>query len=177
MELHQRTREFRQRYRDGISPSYSGWLHGTFVFGVGGAEMLYCFSQVQGLALWHYLLIPAALLFTNVGEYVAHRELGHKKRHWAKLFYSRHTGGEGSFGLGQSATAGISWHLPGYSGMARVSAISKGKTQTPRMVAWFGTNRVKCDTPAVAAPNLLTPLKATYSLVLKPIASSSIVWK
>lgn len=97
MDLHQRTTEFRQRYRSNIAPSYSGWLHGSFVFGVGGLEMLYCFSQVQGLALWHYLLVPAALLFTNVGEYVAHRELGHKKRSWAKLFYSRHTGDHHTF--------------------------------------------------------------------------------
>lgn len=97
MDLHQRTEQFRARYREGISPHYSGWLHGGFVFGVGGAAMLYCFSQVQGLSLLHALLIPLALLITNVGEYVAHRELGHKKRSWAKLFYSRHTGDHHTF--------------------------------------------------------------------------------
>lgn len=97
MDLQQRTAQFRSRYRDGISPAYSGWLHGGFVFGVGGAEMLFCFAQASGIALWHALLVPAALLFTNVGEYVAHRELGHKKRSWAKLFYSRHTGDHHSF--------------------------------------------------------------------------------
>lgn len=97
MDLHQRTEQFRASYRAGISRHYSGWLHGGFVFGVGGAEMLYCFLQVSDPATWHFLLIPAALLFTNVGEYVAHRELGHKKRRWAKLFYSRHTGDHHSF--------------------------------------------------------------------------------
>jgi sterol desaturase/sphingolipid hydroxylase (fatty acid hydroxylase superfamily) len=97
MDLHQRTEQFRDRYRDNISRHYSGWLHGAFVFGVGGALMIYCFSQAQGLQPWHWLLVPAALLFTNVGEYIAHRELGHKKRRWAKLFYSRHTGDHHSF--------------------------------------------------------------------------------
>lgn len=97
MNLHQRTEQFRARYRDGISPGYSGWLHGGFVFGVGGLLMLYCFSQAQQLEAWHLLLVPAALLFTNVGEYIAHRELGHKKRQWATLFYSRHTGDHHTF--------------------------------------------------------------------------------
>ena len=97
MELHQRIMQFRQRYRDAMSPRYSGWLHASFVFGVGGLLMLYCFSQASGLQPWHWLLLPAALLITNVGEYVAHRELGHKKRRWAGLFYSRHTGDHHSF--------------------------------------------------------------------------------
>lgn len=101
MDLHQRTTQFRSRYREGISARYSGWLHGGFVFGAGGIGMLYCFSQTavqaQGLSPWHALLVPLALLITNVGEYVAHRQLGHKKRSWAKLFYSRHTGDHHTF--------------------------------------------------------------------------------
>ena len=56
--------------------------------GLGGAEMLYCFSQVSSLALWHWLLLPAALLFTNAGEYVAHREL---QKDLAALCYALHT--------------------------------------------------------------------------------------
>ncbi len=97
MELAERTATFRTRYRAGIARHYSGWLHGGFVFGVGGALMLYCFSQIDRLQLLEWLLIPAALLFTNVGEYIAHKELGHKKRGFAKLFYSRHTGDHHSF--------------------------------------------------------------------------------
>ena len=97
MDLAERTAQFRQRYRADINPRYSGWLHGGFVFGVGGALMLYCFSRIESLTLWQLLLIPAALLFTNVGEYIAHKELGHKKRALGKLFYKRHTGDHHTF--------------------------------------------------------------------------------
>lgn len=97
MDLAQRTAQFRQRYRAGIKAHYSGWLHGGFVFAVGGALMLYCFSQIESLSAWQLLLIPGALMFTNVGEYVAHKELGHKKRAIGKLFYKRHTGDHHTF--------------------------------------------------------------------------------
>jgi len=39
-KLHTHTLEFRARYRADMNPRYSGWLHGAFVFGVGGVLML-----------------------------------------------------------------------------------------------------------------------------------------
>ncbi|MGM0564578.1 MAG: sterol desaturase family protein [Pseudomonadota bacterium] len=82
---------FRQRYRESISPSYSPWLHAGFVYtGVT--------ATVAALLLWgmpyQWSDAPAALLgllLFNIGEYIAHRWLGHHKRAWAKMFYQRHT--------------------------------------------------------------------------------------
>ena len=97
MELQRRTLKFRDSYRSAMQKNYSGFLHAGFVFGVGITLMLLCFSRIERLSLWELLFIPAAIFLSNIGEYVAHKELGHKKRKFAKLFYSRHTGDHHSF--------------------------------------------------------------------------------
>jgi len=97
MDIAERTINFRRQYRANIATRYNGWLHGGFVFGVGSALMLYCFSHIHALSAWELWLIPAALVVFNVGEYIAHKELGHKKRGFAKLFYSRHSGDHHTF--------------------------------------------------------------------------------
>lgn len=102
MSLHQRTMRFRETYRAAISARYSGVLHGCFVFGVGAGFIGYCLVQMQTLdwstAGWRLgIAFIAATLIFNVGEYIAHRELGHKKRRFAKLFYSRHSGDHHTF--------------------------------------------------------------------------------
>lgn len=102
MDLHQRTLRFRKNYRAGISPRYSGIMHGGFVFGVGLIFILYTLAQISAQAWaqesWHLgIAFIAATMIFNVGEYIAHRELGHKKRRFAKLFYSRHSGDHHTF--------------------------------------------------------------------------------
>src|SRR5690606_3545331 len=96
-KLHAHTIEFRARYRADMNPRYSGWLHGAFVFGVGGVLLLYCFAQITQLQWIHLPLALLALFIANVGEYMAHRQLGHVKRPIGKLFYKRHTGDHHNF--------------------------------------------------------------------------------
>ena len=88
---------FRQRYRDQVSPRYSAWLHGGFVFGLGIAAFAFMLAHVGQTQAWHWLAAPLGLLVFNAGVYLVHRELGHHKRNWAALFYARHTGDHHSF--------------------------------------------------------------------------------
>lgn len=97
MELTERTAGFRSRYRSNISVRYSGYLHALFVFGAGSLLTLYCYAQAATMSPAAWLAVPAALLLANLGEYFAHKSLGHHKRRFAKLFYSRHTGDHHSF--------------------------------------------------------------------------------
>jgi sterol desaturase/sphingolipid hydroxylase (fatty acid hydroxylase superfamily) len=97
MDLKQRTDRFRQQYRDNISARYSGVAHLLFVFGFGGGMMLYAFSQVSQLSVTVAAMVLFALLLGNIGEYVAHKSLGHRKRRFAGLFYSRHSGDHHTF--------------------------------------------------------------------------------
>lgn len=50
-KLHTHTLEFRARYRADMNPRYSGWLHGAFVFGVGGGGVRYCVAIRPGCSL------------------------------------------------------------------------------------------------------------------------------
>jgi hypothetical protein len=88
---------FRQRYREQVGPRYSALMHTLFVFGVGLLAYLYLLSQVQHGQALQWLAAPAGLLAFNVAVYLVHRELGHRKRGWASLFYARHTGDHHSF--------------------------------------------------------------------------------
>ena len=104
MNLHARTSRFRQQYRDGISRYYSGIGHMLFVFGLGGVMMGYCFTRISNLSATVISAITFALLLGNIGEYVAHKSLGHKKRRFAGLFYSRHSGDHHTFFTDQDYT-------------------------------------------------------------------------
>lgn len=88
---------FRARYRAGISRWYNAWLHGGFVFATGLLVIAFFVRKLDGLQPLEWLALPAALVFFSWGEYMTHRELGHKKRRFAALFYQRHTGDHHSF--------------------------------------------------------------------------------
>lgn len=89
---------FRADYRAGIPRWYRASWHGGFVLAWGLAMMAALFWQGgwPSSALAWLAVVPALLLF-NLGEYTVHRELGHVKRPWARLFYERHTGDHHSF--------------------------------------------------------------------------------
>lgn len=87
-----RVAAFRARYRDGISPGYSGPLHALWVAGVGLAAMLLAASQLHDVQAPEWLVLLLALLTGNVGEYLIHRRLGHRLWKPARLFHQRHTG-------------------------------------------------------------------------------------
>ena len=104
MTLQQRTDQFRQRYRAQINRHYSGLAHLLFVFAVGGGMVLFSYRQLETLSVVTWLALLFALLLGNVGEYLAHRFLGHKKRRFAGLFYARHSGDHHSFFSDQDYT-------------------------------------------------------------------------
>lgn len=88
---------FRAQYRAGISRFYSASLHAGFVFAWGLAASSWLMLQVQAMSALVWLAIPTALLFFNLGEYTVHKQLGHIKKPWSRLFYQRHTGDHHSF--------------------------------------------------------------------------------
>ena len=104
MTLQQRTDQFRQQYRRRINRYYSAVAHLLFVFGVGGAMVIFCYWQLPSVSIVTWLALLFALLLGNVGEYLAHRLLGHKKRRFAGLFYARHSGDHHTFFTDQDYT-------------------------------------------------------------------------
>ncbi len=75
-----------------------------FVFGFGGVLMIFSFTRINALSAAVIGAVIFALLLGNVGEYVAHKSLGHKKRRFAGLFYSRHSGDHHTFFTHQDYT-------------------------------------------------------------------------
>lgn len=94
--------KFRDHYRQGISPSYNGWVHMLSVLLVGLAVIVYSLSQLEAVSFSQGLVFPFTLLVVNFAEYYAHRWLGHRKTRYGKLFYSRHSGDHHSFFLEHS---------------------------------------------------------------------------
>jgi len=92
------TGAFRERYRAGISPRYSGPLHALWVASVGIMTMVFAATQLHDVAAVEWLVLLFTLLLGNIGEYSIHKKLGHQKLSGpAKLFYQRHTGDHHSF--------------------------------------------------------------------------------
>ena len=60
--------KFRRQYRDGISTSYSGWLHMLSVLAVGLAVISYALSQLQSATLLEWLTFPVVIVLVNFAE-------------------------------------------------------------------------------------------------------------
>lgn len=88
---------FRARYRDAMSPHYSGLLHMLVVLGTGLVVMVWSLSHIDAANSSEWLLWPLTMLLVNLGEYITHRWLGHRKTRIGRLFYARHTGDHHSF--------------------------------------------------------------------------------
>lgn len=91
------TQSFRERYRAGIHPLYSAWLHGGFVLAYGALCFGFFWAHLSQVLPLEWLTIPATLVFFNWGEYVVHKNLGHYKHRLSALFYMRHSGEHHSF--------------------------------------------------------------------------------
>ncbi|BAN49062.1 SRPBCC family protein [Metapseudomonas resinovorans] len=91
------TQAFRERYRAGIHPRYNVWLHGGFVLLYGAACLAFFIGGLDDVKPWEWLVVPAALVFFNWGEYSIHKNLGHHKTRAGAMFYKRHTGDHHSF--------------------------------------------------------------------------------
>lgn len=89
--------QFRARYRAAIHPRYSGRLHALWIAVAGISVIAVSVAQLHDVHTLEWLVLVAALLLGNVGEYAIHVQLGHRKKPWAKLFYQRHTGDHHSF--------------------------------------------------------------------------------
>lgn len=91
------TQAFRMRYRAGIHPRYSPWLHGGFVLAYGVLCLFLFWRTLHRVQPLEWLTIPLALVLFNWTEYFAHKHLGHYKHRLAAMFYKRHTGDHHSF--------------------------------------------------------------------------------
>ncbi|MFZ6048545.1 SRPBCC family protein [Pseudomonas sp. CR3202] len=91
------TQAFRARYRAAIHPLYNAWLHGAFVLAYGAACLAFFIGSLENVKPWEWLVVPAASVFFNWGEYAIHKNLGHHKTRLGALFYKRHTGDHHSF--------------------------------------------------------------------------------
>lgn len=91
------TDQFRSEYRAAIRRTYSAWVHGVFVFGFGLGGFVWFASRIGNVRPLEWLIVPAALLFFNWGEYAVHRSFGHRKHRFGNLFYQRHTVDHHSF--------------------------------------------------------------------------------
>lgn len=81
---------FRERYRAEISAGYNPFRHVLWVFGSGLLFMGFISATLESVHLLEWLTIPVTLIFTNLGEYAAHRWLGHDRRRRGSMFYTRH---------------------------------------------------------------------------------------
>ena len=100
--------DFRETYRAQISRSYHGVLHGLAVltFGIAGLVWALWFWGLPG---WFQIpVIAANLVFANFAIYFIHKELGHRLRGFAKLFYQRHAKEHHRF----FSPSAIAWQSP-----------------------------------------------------------------
>ncbi|CRL52317.1 MULTISPECIES: SRPBCC family protein [unclassified Pseudomonas] len=95
--MRQTTQAFRSRYRADIHPLYNPWLHGAFVLIFGVLAIGGFWSTVHQVTPLEWLAVPVTLLFFNFGVYKVHRDLGHHKKRFARMFYARHAGDHHSF--------------------------------------------------------------------------------
>jgi hypothetical protein len=93
----QTTDAFRAHYRAGIHRLYNPWLHGGFVLLYGAICIGLFWQRLDHAQPLEWLTVPVALVFFNFGIYTVHKQLGHRKRAFARMFYARHTGDHHSF--------------------------------------------------------------------------------
>lgn len=89
------TADSRELFRDALLAKiprwYSPWGHLAGTVGSGACAALLAISRLQAPALVDWLTVPSALLFANLVEWVAHKELMHRRRRLLPVLYDRHT--------------------------------------------------------------------------------------
>lgn len=89
--------KFRAKYRAGVSPHYSGFLHAaTVVIGASGL-IWWAASQITEFHWSQLWFVVGLYVVYNVLEWASHRYLGHEKTKLFKFFYQRHTGDHHTF--------------------------------------------------------------------------------
>jgi len=87
----ERQAAFRAEYRSGISLWYSGLGHVLVVGALGLATIWYCARNVERPSPLEWLLVPAALLASNLFEYSVHRFVMHRPVKGLMVLYRHHT--------------------------------------------------------------------------------------
>jgi sterol desaturase/sphingolipid hydroxylase (fatty acid hydroxylase superfamily) len=81
-------REFRARH---VGPRYSGIAHFAATSAAGAAGIAWLAAGARAVRPVEWLTVPAAFLFANVVEYLAHRGPMHHLRPGARILFERHT--------------------------------------------------------------------------------------
>lgn len=95
--MQQDVQRFRQTYRRQIAHTYRAWRHGACVAALGLGLMALFLASANDIHALEYSAVVLTLLALNMGEYWVHKNLGHFKRRFGRLFYKRHTGDHHSF--------------------------------------------------------------------------------
>lgn len=83
--------DVRREWLAGMPSWYNPWLHLTIPAVVGGAIIAACVVALDPLRGWHLVTIPASYVFANMNEWLAHRNLLHRRTRLAAPLYDRHT--------------------------------------------------------------------------------------
>ena len=82
---------FRAEYRARFAGRfYNGRLHAATTFGIGLGAIALGLSQLRRVRRPELAVVPAALVFGNLIEWLVHKELLHRLRPGFFVFYSRH---------------------------------------------------------------------------------------
>lgn len=88
-----RVREFRERYRaEHVHARYRGWLHFATTNVLVAVALWFCFGQLDSVHGGEWAMLPAAVLYANLAEYLGHRFVMHRPRRGLGLIYRRHAG-------------------------------------------------------------------------------------
>jgi len=90
VEIGERSRNFRQEYRDSTPTWYRGEYHLAFTLCFTGGVFAYCLMQLRNPTWVEWLLIAPIALFGNWAEWAGHRYLLHRPTRLLKMAYKRH---------------------------------------------------------------------------------------
>ncbi len=83
-------KRFRSEYQASIGQHYNGWLHGGFIFAVGGLYIATCAYQAQGGG-WAWLSVIPGFVLANFGEWWLHKYALHRRIEPLRALWQRHT--------------------------------------------------------------------------------------
>ena len=88
----ERQRQFREQYKDGISPFYNGVVHVAVIYVAGAAAIWYCLQQMDDPS-WEWLFAVPVFIAGNFVEWAMHKYVMHRKIDVFALraIYDRHT--------------------------------------------------------------------------------------
>lgn len=86
------TEDFRKQYRSQeIGPRYSGWAHFAFTSIGSLSVIVFAVTRIHDVAVWEWVIVPAAFLFANFAEYRGHMGPMHHPLRGMKILFQRHT--------------------------------------------------------------------------------------